>query len=126
MKHFKAGSIVPRMDAPPTISASVLAVLPAEVLALIEWQARQIALLTARVAELTARVAELEAKLNKNSTNSSKPPSSPRCCITPTRSGLRRATESLLFQKGTRIPPSFKAYDVGYVRHHGEGRKEWR
>jgi transposase len=57
------------MDAPPTVSAEVLASLPPEVLALIRWQAEQI-----RV--LTARVAELEAKLGKNPTNSSKPPSS--------------------------------------------------
>jgi len=56
------------MDAPPTVSAEVLASLPPEVLALIKWQAEQI-----RV--LTARVAELEAKLGKNPSNSSKPPS---------------------------------------------------
>ncbi|MBM4071336.1 MAG: IS66 family transposase, partial [Planctomycetes bacterium] len=52
------------MDAPPTVSAAVLASLPPEVLALIKWQAEQI-----RV--LTARVAELEAKLGKNPSNSS-------------------------------------------------------
>ena len=57
------------MDAPPTLSAEVLAALPPTVVALIEWQAEQI-----RV--LTARVAELEARLGKNSRNSSKPPSS--------------------------------------------------
>src|SRR5271169_1040728 len=38
------------------------------VVAFIQWQAEQIR-------RLTARVAELEAKLGKNSTNSSKPPS---------------------------------------------------
>jgi len=57
------------MDAPPKVSAKLLASLPAEVIALIHWQAEQI-----RV--LTARVAELEAKLGKNPANSSKPPSS--------------------------------------------------
>lgn len=57
------------MDAPPNISLDVLATLPPEVLAFIEWQARQIHL-------LTTRVAELEAKLGKDSRNSSKPPSS--------------------------------------------------
>ena len=57
------------MDAPPTVSAEVLASLPPAVVALIRWQAEQI-----RV--LTARVAELEAKLGKNPGNSSKPPSS--------------------------------------------------
>src|SRR5574342_185787 len=56
------------MDAPPSVSAEVLAALPPEVIALIKWQAEQI-----RV--LTARVAELEAKLGKNPSNSSKPPS---------------------------------------------------
>jgi len=57
------------MDAPPKVSPEVLRSLPAEVIALIEWQAEQIQL-------LTARVAELEAKLAKNPSNSSKPPSS--------------------------------------------------
>lgn len=64
------------MDAPPPVSVEVLAALPAEVLALIQWQARQIARLTARVAELEAEVADLKARLNKDSTNSSLPPSS--------------------------------------------------
>lgn len=57
------------MDAPPKVSPEVLASLPAEVIALIQWQAEQIRL-------LMARVAELEAKLAKNPSNSSKPPSS--------------------------------------------------
>ena len=56
------------MDAPPTVSAEVLAALPAEVLALLQWQARQIA-------QLQREVAELKARLNKGSTNSSIPPS---------------------------------------------------
>jgi transposase len=56
------------MDAPPPVSPDVLAALPAEVLALIQWQARQIAQLQREVAELTAR-------LDKDSTNSSVPPS---------------------------------------------------
>ena len=57
------------MDAPPKVAPEVLAALPAEVTALIRWQAEQIRL-------LTARVAELEAKLGRNPANSSKPPSS--------------------------------------------------
>jgi transposase len=60
------------MDAPPSVSPDVLAALPPEVLALIEWQARQIRILTARVAQLEAK---LDALVGKNSTNSSKPPS---------------------------------------------------
>ena len=56
------------MDAPPSVSPEVLAALPAEVLALIQWQAQQIA-------QLQAEVAELKARLNKDSTNSSLPPS---------------------------------------------------
>ena len=56
------------MDAPPTLPADVWDSLPPAVIALINWQAEQI-----RV--LTARVAELEAKLGKKPTNSSKPPS---------------------------------------------------
>jgi transposase len=56
------------MDAPPTVSAEVLTALPSEVLALIQWQARQIA-------QLQREVAELKARLNKNSSNSSLPPS---------------------------------------------------
>ena len=61
------------MDAPPTLSPDVLASLPPAVIALIEWQARQILILTARVAELEAK---LEAAVGKNPSNSSKPPSS--------------------------------------------------
>jgi len=57
------------MEAPAPLPPDVLAGLPPAVVALIEWQAEQI-----RV--LTARVAELEAKLGKKPTNSSKPPSS--------------------------------------------------
>lgn len=64
------------MDAPPPVSADDLAATPASVLVLIQWQARQITRLTARVAELEAEVAELKARLNKDSTNSSLPPSS--------------------------------------------------
>ena len=56
------------MDAPAPLPPDVLAGLPPAAVALIEWQAEQI-----RV--LTARVAELEAKLGKNPNNSSKPPS---------------------------------------------------
>ncbi len=56
------------MDAPPSVSPDVLAALPADVLALIQWQARQIA-------QLQREVAELKARLNKDSANSSLPPS---------------------------------------------------
>lgn len=57
------------MDAPPKVSPETLASLPPEVIAIIEWQAQQIRM-------LTVRVAELEAKLGKNPNNSSKPPAS--------------------------------------------------
>jgi transposase len=63
------------MDAPPPVSDADLAATPASVIALIRWQARQIQRLTARVAELEAHVADLTARLNKDSTNSSVPPS---------------------------------------------------
>jgi transposase len=55
------------MDA-PTLSPASLAALPPEVAAFIRW-------LIAENVRLTARVAELEAQLGKNSSNSSKPPS---------------------------------------------------
>jgi transposase len=71
------------MDAPPPVSAEDLAAAPASVLALIQWQARQIARLTARVGELEAEVAELKARLNKDSTNSSVPPSAAHPHATP-------------------------------------------
>jgi cell division protein FtsB len=45
-------------------------------LALIQHQAERIALLEKQNAELGARVAKLEGQLAKNSSNSSKPPSS--------------------------------------------------
>jgi len=56
------------MDAPPPVSADDLAATPPSVLALIHW-------LTACVQRLEAEVAELKARLDKNSTNSSLPPS---------------------------------------------------
>ena len=56
------------MDA-PTLPPELFAGLPPAVVAYIRW-------LEARVAELEGRVADLEAKLNQNSTNSSRPPSS--------------------------------------------------
>jgi transposase len=67
------------MDAPPPLPPDVLSALPAAVIALIQWQAAQIE-------RLTARVAELEAKLGKDSTNSSKPPSTEHPHAKPTRS----------------------------------------
>src|SRR5262245_55918344 len=57
------------MDAPPPVSEADLAATPASVIALIQWQARQIA-------QLQREVAELKARLDKDSTNSSLPPSS--------------------------------------------------
>ncbi|QJW95738.1 IS66 family transposase [Frigoriglobus tundricola] len=50
--------------------------LPPQVVAYIRILEATIAELTAQVTGLTTRVAELEARLNQNSTNSSKPPSS--------------------------------------------------
>lgn len=56
------------MDAPPTLSPDTLATLPRPVVDLIQWQAKQIE-------RLSARLAELEASCGKNASNSSKPPS---------------------------------------------------
>lgn len=64
------------MDTPPLVPAEDLAATPPSVLALIQWQARQIAGFTPRLAELEAQVAVLSARLNKDSSNSSTPPSS--------------------------------------------------
>jgi transposase len=80
------------MDAPPPVSDADLAATPASVIALIQWQALQIERLTARVAELEAQVADLTARLNKDSTNSSLPPSSthPHAKPLPTRPKSKR------------------------------------
>jgi transposase len=59
------------MDAPEPLSADLLAALPPAMLAFLTWQTEQIVRLTARVAELEAEI----ARLTKNSSNSSKPPS---------------------------------------------------
>lgn len=56
------------MDAPTPLSPDVLGTLPPAVVTFIQWQTEQIR-------RLTAHVAELEAKLGRDSTNSSKPPS---------------------------------------------------
>lgn len=64
------------MDAPPYVSPEDLAATPPAVLALIQWQARQIQHLIDRVAHLEAEVATLRARLNQTSQNSSLPPSS--------------------------------------------------
>ncbi len=66
------------MDAPPTLASDVLAALPPAVVAFIQWQSEQIR-------ALTARVAALEAKLGKDSTNSSKPPSTAHPHVKPLR-----------------------------------------
>jgi transposase len=63
---------------PAPLPPSVLAALPPAVVALIQWQAAQID-------RLTARVAELEARLGKDSTNSSKPPSTDHPHAKPAR-----------------------------------------
>jgi transposase len=62
------------MDA-PNLTAEMLAALPADVLAFINWLLKENARLRCEVAELKAEVAELRDRLNKNSSNSSKPPS---------------------------------------------------
>jgi len=56
------------MDAPAPLPPDVLVGLPPAVVALIQWQAEQIA-------RLTSRIVELERKAGKNSSNSSMPPS---------------------------------------------------
>lgn len=56
------------MEVPPPLPPDVLSALPPAVIALIQWQAAQIE-------RLSARIAEREAKLGKDSTNSSRPPS---------------------------------------------------
>jgi transposase len=66
------------MAAPPPLPPDVLSALPPAVLALIQWQAAQIEC-------LNARIVELEAKLGKDSTNSSKPPSTEHPHAKPTR-----------------------------------------
>lgn len=66
------------MDAPPPLPPDVLSALPPAVIALIQRQAAQIE-------RLNARIAELEAKLGKDSTNSSKPPSTEHPHAKPTR-----------------------------------------
>lgn len=63
---------------PPPLSPPVLATLPPAVVTLLQWQATQID-------RLTARVAELEARLGKDSTNSSRPPSSEHPHAKPVR-----------------------------------------
>lgn len=63
------------MDA-PILTPDVMAALPKEVAAFIHWLIDENARLRARVAELEVEVAELRARLNQNSSNSSKPPSS--------------------------------------------------
>ena len=73
------------MDAPPPVSAEDLAATPASVLALLQWQARQIA-------QLQREVAELKARLDKDSTNSSTPPSAahPHAKPAPTKPRSKR------------------------------------
>ena len=63
------------MEARPVVEPEVLASLPASVMALLAWQAEEIRRLSAKVDELMARVVELEGTRGKDSTNSSKPPS---------------------------------------------------
>jgi transposase len=63
---------------PPPLTPAVLVDLPPPVVALLHWQAAQID-------RLTARIAELEARLGKDSTNSSKPPSTDHPHAKPVR-----------------------------------------
>jgi len=69
------------MDALEPLSGDVLAALPPAVLAFIAWQSEQIVRLAARVAELEAQI----ARLTKNSSNSSKPPSTEHPHAKPTK-----------------------------------------
>ena len=79
--------------------------LPREsLLALIHHQGERIALLEAQNAELEARLEKLEAQLAKNSTNSSKPPSS---------DGLRKPKPKSRREKG-------KRQSGGQVGHEGK------
>jgi transposase len=73
------------MDAPPPASTGDLAATPASVLALLQWQARQIA-------QLQREVAELKARLDRDSTNSSVPPSAahPHAKPTPAKPTSKR------------------------------------
>ena len=64
-------------------------------LAVIHYQAEQIELLQAQNAALEARIDKLEHRLNKNSTNSSKPPSS---------DGLKKPKPKSRREKGKRKP----------------------
>jgi transposase len=59
----------------PSLAPEVLAALPKEVVAFIHWLMDENTRLRGRVAELEAEVASLKARLNQNSSNSSKPPS---------------------------------------------------
>lgn len=73
------------MDVPSPLPPDILAALPPAVVALIQWQAAHIDRLTAQIDRLTARVAELEARAGKDSTNSSKPPSTEHPHAKPVR-----------------------------------------
>ena len=78
-----------------------------QLLAFIEYQARQIKQLQAQNAALEARLEKLEHRLNKNSTNSSKPPSS---------DGLKKPKPKSRREKGKRNPG-------GQVGHEGDTLK---
>ncbi|MBE0589972.1 MAG: IS66 family transposase [Hydrogenophaga sp.] len=73
-------------------------------LALIEYQAEQIEVLKAQNAQLKAQVEKLEGRLAKNSSNSSKPPSS---------DGLKKPAPKSRREKGKRKPG-------GQAGHNGE------
>jgi hypothetical protein len=83
--------------------------LPREsLLALIKHQAERIALLERQNAELEARLEKLEAQLAKNSTNSSKPPSS---------DGLKKPKPKSRREKGKRKnggQPGHEGKTLGY------------
>lgn len=76
-------------------------------LALIHYQAERIALLEKQNAELGARVAKLEGQVAKNSSNSSKPPSS---------DGLKKAKPKSRRERG-------KRKSGGQAGHKGETLK---
>jgi hypothetical protein len=105
------------MDASPSVTDADLAATPASVIALIQWQARQIQRLSARVAELEAQVADLTARLNKDSFNSSVPPSATHPHAKPVTAKAKskgRNRSAAQATSGHSIP--FNTCRCGYIR----------
>lgn len=76
-------------EKPTAIRSDVFASLPQEVQAYIQLLEKQVVVLMHQVEELVAKVRELEARLNKDSSNSHKPPSSNDLGKKPKTSSLR-------------------------------------